>query len=508
MKIISAKQTQRLDAYTIRETPIPSIDLMERAAEAFCHYFIHLKWVNPLHPIYIFCGPGNNGGDGLAIGRILFKKGYRIQIISCEIGRRKSEDFRGNLERLPAYLKDHCIFLHKADSFSFPEGDIYIIDAIFGTGLSRPVTGYWESIITLINQKKAVKIAVDIPSGLFADQSSIGNTIIEADYSISFQLPKFAFMFPENEKTVGDWTAVDIGLSSTFLQTIKTSHFYVNKKMLLPFFKKRKKFGHKGNYGHALLIAGSYGMAGAAVLSSKAALRIGVGLLDIYAPTKLYEILQTAIPEAMLKTIPPPHPKYFSIAPDTQKYDAVGVGCGLGRAKISIQGFSDLLNGQTKPLVIDADALNILAENPNLLALLPTHSILTPHPGEFKRLFGDSKSDFKRLTLQKEWAKSLNIYILLKGAHSCLVTPDGKAYFNSTGNPGMATAGSGDVLTGIITGLLAQSYTAFESALLGMFIHGRAGDLAATKQGKMGLIAQDIINELPNALKELEEFFP
>lgn len=505
MKIITAKQTQALDAYTIRETPIASIDLMERAAMAFCDYFLSLRKVNCLQPIYIFCGPGNNGGDGLAIGRILFKEGYNIQIISCEIGKRKSEDFKTNFERLPGYLKQQTIVLQKGQDLIFPEGDIYVIDAIFGTGLSRPVTGYWGDVIRIINQKNGQKFSVDIPSGLYADQSSAGNISIEADNSISFQLPKLAFMFPENGAAVGQWAAVDIGLSNSFIQELETDYFYVDHKMIIPFFKKREKFGHKGTYGRALLIVGSYGMAGAATLSARAAMRSGLGLLDIYTPAKLYDILQIGVPEAMIQTVPEPHPKYFSIPPDTKKYQSVGIGCGLGQEIITVQGFVDFLKNQTKPLIIDADALNILAAHPSLLELIPANSILTPHPGEFKRLFGNSKSDFKRLTLQKDRAKSLNVYILLKGAHSCLVTPSGKAYFNSTGNPGMATAGSGDVLTGLITGLLAQSYTAFQSALLGMYLHGRAGDLASKKQGLMGLNAQDIIDEIPNALKEFEE---
>lgn len=503
MKILSAKQTSDLDAHTIQTEPITSINLMERAANAYCDYLFGLQIIQHPQPIYIFCGPGNNGGDGLAIARILFQKGFHIQVVICEIGSQKSEDFTINYDRLPSFLHAKAFSVQKGDSFNFPEKEIIIIDAIFGTGLSRPVEGYWGDFIREINRLKALRLAVDIPSGLFADQSSQGNAIIQADYTITFQLPKLAFMFPENAPFVGQWKTVDIGLNTDFIRRSGSSYFFVDQKMVASFFKKREKFGHKGTYGHALLIVGSYGMAGAAVLSGKAVLRSGVGLLDLYVPEKLYEILQISVPEAMVKTDPPPHPKHFSIAFNTHKYEAIGIGCGLGRAEETALAFAEFLDTQTKPLVMDADALNLLAENPTLWDKIPKNSILTPHPGEFKRLFGDSKNDFKRLTLQQEWAKSLGIYILLKGAHSSLVTPEGEVYFNSTGNPGMATAGSGDVLTGIITGLLAQSYSPFESALLGMYLHGSAGDLAAKSLGETSIIAQDVINNLPFAISEL-----
>ena len=505
MKILAASQISQLDAYTIQNEPIASIHLMERAANAYCKTLLALDLINPTHSVFIFCGPGNNGGDGLAIGRILFKKGYRIQIVRCKIGRSTSEDFQINLERLPNFLKQNIITLEKGDSFTFPKEKTFIIDAIFGTGLSRPVEGYWGHLIEEINSIKSLRFAVDIPSGLFTNQSSIGNTIVKADYTITFQMPKLAFLLPENAPFVGYWQAVDIGLNKDFIRQSPTDYYFVDEEFIKPIFLRREKFGHKGTYGHALMIVGSYGMAGAAILSTRAALRAGVGLLDIYVPEKLYEILQTSVPEAMVKTEPSPHPDYFSVAFDTAKYQAVGIGCGLGKAADTARAFGEFLEAQTSPIVIDADALNILASERNFLSLIPPRSILTPHPGEFKRLFGNSENNFKRLTLQKEKAQSLNVYILLKGAHSALATPEGEVFFNSTGNPGMATAGSGDVLTGIITGLMAQSYTPFQSALLGMYVHGEAGNLASQRKGQTGLTAQDIIETIPEVFLRIEE---
>ena len=495
MKILSTTQIRALDQYTIQHQPISSIDLMEQASAAFCDWFMEQFSHFIDQQIYIFCGPGNNGGDGLAIGRLLQHRFFHINIIHCNISEKVSDDFAINLERLP--LREGLTYqkLEKNDNFSkLPEGSI-VIDAIFGSGLSRPIIGYWAQLIAYINSLDVTRISVDIPSGLFAEAQS-GGAIIKADHTLAFQVPKLAFFMPQNFPYVGQWHIRPIGLSQSFIQETKTAYHYIDLAFAKPLFKRRRKFDHKGTYGKALLVVGSHGMAGAATLSAKAALRAGLGLLTLYVPKTLYTILQIAVPEAMVKV--DDNDKDLSELPDTTTYNAIGIGCGLGRATVTKEALSKITNIK-QALVIDADALNIIAASEQGVGHLPKGCIITPHPKEFERLFGKTGNDFERLGVAIQNAQSLGIFILLKGAHTCVACPNGEVYFNSTGNPGMATAGSGDVLTGIITSLLAQGYSAKEAAILGAFLHGLAGDLSAKEVGQEALIASDIIEGISKA---------
>lgn len=489
IKILSAAQIRALDAYTIQHEPISSINLMERASDAFVHWFT--ERIDATHKIGVICGTGNNGGDGLAIARLLKELNYRVQVWIVRGGVNESLDFTFNLNR----LTDKKIVVHnitKASDALFDSCDV-LIDAIFGTGLSRAPEGLYAQVIGAMNGTSALRVAVDLPSGLQADVPSTG-VIVKADYTVSFQLPKLSFLLPQYADVVGEWTTLDIGLSKDFIKSAHTSYAITTSKDCKRIIKPRTTFQHKGNFGHALLIAGSLGKTGAAVLAARAALRAGVGLLTVHIPKSSNIILQISVPEAM--TDIDAHDAFTTYCSNIDQYQTVGIGPGIGQQSETINALSKVLTQCERPMVLDADALNILGSHRELLQLIPKGSILTPHPKEFERLVGEWTSDFQRLEKQKELAAKLKCVVLVKGAYTAVATPEGKIYFNSTGNPGMATGGSGDVLTGILTALLAQGYSSTDAARLGVFIHGKAGDDAARKKGMTALIASDIIDEL------------
>ena len=493
LKILSIPQIRAADEYTIANEPIASIDLMERAAfECFSFIKEHLYKEKLIH---VFCGMGNNGGDGLVIARMLFGADFNVQVFILKYASKYSDDFAINLERLKKETTVSVVELSEGSVLpNISEKDV-VIDAIFGSGLSKPISGWLGEAISKINASNALVLAIDIPSGFFADTLSYPDkgAIIKADYTLTFQFPKKSFLFPECDAYVGDWQVLDIGLHPDYIHSVVTNDFYLTPHFIESIIKPRSKYSHKGTYGHALLIAGSYGMAGAAVLSAKAALRSGVGLLSLFIPKALYAILQTTVPEAMVHTSETD--MHVSGFPDISKYTAIGMGPGIGKHDETAATLKLFIQQSSRPLVLDADALNILSENPTWLAFLPKNSILTPHPGEFERLAGKTSDSFERHQLQLEFSRKFHVIVVLKGAHTCITAPDGKAYFNSTGNPGMATGGSGDVLTGMITSLLAQSYSPLHAALLGVYLHGAAGDKAAIKH-RNGLIARDIVEAI------------
>ncbi len=501
MKILTPKQIRALDAYTIANEPIKSIDLMERAANAFVSWFIQQFPDTERMPVKIFCGPGNNGGDGLAIARLLNTKYYQVTVYICAIGPQKSPDFAKNLKRLPSRRGLPTFTITEGANLIEIEPTAIIIDAIFGSGLNRAVSGYWEKLINHINQLPNRVVAVDIPSGLFAEKHTEGMAI-QADYTLSFEVAKRAFFFPENHQKVGKVFIQPIGLSQIFIQQAETHNYLITKSLIKSVLKKRQKFDHKGTYGHALIITGSLGKMGAAVLATKACLRSGVGLVTTHSPKCGYTILQISCPEAM--TSIDKDADYISECPKLATYKAIGIGCGIDQKKATQIALFEVLKKARQPLVLDADALNILAANPAQLANIPPNSILTPHPKEFERLFGKTENDFARNELQVTKAKELNCVLLLKGANTCIATPAGDCYFNTTGNPGMATGGSGDVLTGILTGLLAQGYTAKAATILGVYLHGLAGDTAAKVIGQESMIASDLIDYLGQTFQQLK----
>jgi hydroxyethylthiazole kinase-like uncharacterized protein yjeF len=500
MKILSSEQIRALDVYTIQNEPIASIDLMERASVAFVKWFTDR--FKPEKEVYIFCGPGNNGGDGLAVARLLALSHYAVRVFIFSSDR-YSQDFSVNLKRLKALVVPTTI-ISGEDIPSLPDGAI-VIDAIFGSGLSRPVQGLYADTIKTINESSVTRVAIDIASGLFCDANNPDPVKVKADYTFTFQLPKLSLLLPQNEDYTGTWMVGDIGLDNGFIALQSSPFSYVDEEEIYSLIKPRKKFSHKGSYGKALILAGSLGMMGAAVLSGKACYRVGTGLVKFHTPKCGVQILQSGLPEAILSA--DPEENFISTLPDLSSFNAIAAGPGWYEGPEAAKVLSELFKSTRVPLVLDAGALNVLSKNKGLLKLLPANSILTPHPGEFKRLAGDFSDDYARLDGLRKFSETYNCIVVLKGANSMVALPDGYVSFNSTGNPGMATAGSGDVLTGIIAGLLAQGYEPPVAAKLGVYIHGFAGDIAAARSGMASLIAEDIIDGIKEFSLRCDRYF-
>ena len=504
MKILSAPQTRDADAATIRQEPIASIDLMERASTEFVRAFTQIFSPHP-HPVYVFCGPGNNGGDGLAIARLLAAREYQVQVFTVQAQDKASDDFATNRDRWQKTQPLQNI-TQAGDIPNIPAQAV-VIDGLFGSGLSRPVAGVFADVIAAINEAAATVVAVDIPSGLFADQPTPPEAaVVQADYTFTFQRPKLSFLLPHHQGWVGQWRALDIDLDPTFLEEVATDYYFTDKTAVQGLRKRRSPASHKGNYGKALLIAGSYGKMGAAVLCARAAKHGGVGLLTLHVPECGYTVLQTAVPEAMVMVDRDAH-RFSQIDVDVlHQYDTLGIGPGLGTDEATVAALRQLLPAARErdlSLVIDADALNICGRHRELLSHLPDRTILTPHPKEFERLTEPARDDFHRLELLRNFCQTHQLHVVLKGRHTAVGAPDGSIYFNSNGNPGMATGGSGDVLTGLLTALMAQQYTPLEAARLGVYLHGLAGDLAAEQMSQEALTASDLVTRFGQAFKQL-----
>jgi len=498
MKLLTGRQIREWDAFTIKNEPISSIDLMERASRCFTDWFVR-RYPSVSRKVLVFCGNGNNGGDGLAIARMLRDNFYDVQVLILRFAGQDTTDFDLNLGRLMRPGDVPVIYIH--DTMPVIPSDSILIDALMGTGVSRTLTGTLADLIMAINKASKYKlISVDIPSGM-PTEGLVTGPAIEASETFTFQVPKLSFFLPENDKFCPSWTVGDIGLLPQYLTSVISEAEMVDQELAASVYHRRTRFQHKGDFGHALLMAGSPGKVGAAVLASRACLYSGAGLVTACIPAEAAQSLIAAIPEAMTLISGNQH---FTGSPltDPDMY-TIGVGPGLGTHQDSIQALAQLLPSVKKPMVIDADALNILALEPSLWDHIPAGSILTPHPGEFRRLFGDFVDSMQMFDIQIQKAEQHDVIIVLKGAFTRIATPHGKVYINNTGNPGMATAGSGDVLTGIITGLLAQKYAPEQAAILGVWLHGKAGDLAADHLSQEALTASDITGHLGQAYKSL-----
>lgn len=490
--ILNASQIRAWDAFTIEHEPIKSIDLMERAALA-CFHWLEMRDLTS-RSFQIFCGKGNNGGDGLALGRILLQAGARVDIYVLSSENMGTADFQCNLLRWKDYSKREIHWLNESKDFPTLVSSSLVIDALFGSGLNRPLEGINVQLIGYLNEHAKEIISIDLPSGLMSDTLKIGVPIIQANHTLSFQVPKLAFYFPENEKFIGEIHLLDIGLSAGFLHHIVPEINLINQELVEKIYKPRQRFSHKGTFGHALLLAGSYGKTGAALLAAKACMHSGVGLLTVGVPQCSYLVLQLGLPEAMV-TSDEKKNKLATIMPNYSNYQAVGIGPGIGTKKKTRQWLLQQLLVIKCPLVLDADALNAIAYEEKWHCI-PENSILTPHPKEFDRLFGLCKNSQERMIKAIEKAKELSCIVVLKGHHTLIATSEGEIWFNTTGNAGMATGGSGDVLTGIITGLLAQGYVPKDAALLGVWLHGKSGDIASKRYGQEALVASQIIEFL------------
>ena len=501
MKFFNTPLIKAIDAYTIEHEPVASIDLMERAARALSAAVLE-RYAG--RTFMVFAGPGNNGGDGLAVARMLHGAGCSVAVCLIDPKGKLSPDCAVNLERLQG---TDVPVVHVQDNFvmpSFPV-DTVIIDALFGSGLDRPVvSGVFADVIRGIDACENDVVAIDMPSGLLGGENEPTlQLIVFATLTLTLQFPKLSQLLAENDMFVGELQVLDIQLSQQAIDETPSPFFYTCKEDILPLLKPRAKHAHKGTFGRALLVAGSRGMAGASVLAARAALRCGVGLLTVHVPSCNNSIVQVAVPEAM--TSIDSCDSCFSDSIDTSRYSAVAVGPGLGQSKESEAALLGLIEKCEVPMVLDADALNILARNPKYMQRLPQGSVITPHIGEFARLFGATDSSYVRLQAAQAYAMTFGVTIVLKGAYAVVVTQLGTFHFNSTGNPGMATGGCGDVLTGCILSLLAQGYAAPDAACLAVYLHGLAGDIAAAEKGQTALVAGDVVDCLPRAWRSLEE---
>lgn len=484
MKILTDTQIKDADIYTIENEPISSIDLMERASNHIAQWMA--ENIDKNSPLLFLVGKGNNGGDGLAVARILYHLGYDCSVYLAYPKESLTEECRHNLERLPAGIKI-------SDSTAVCDKTI-IIDALLGTGVQGEIREPLSSIIQTVNSLPNKVISIDLPSGMISEFGNDKQLIIRADITLALEFPKLAMLLPEAGSHCGKLEIIPIGLSKTYMDNIPTSYHYITDDMIKAMIQKRDSFAHKGTYGHALLVCGSRGMAGAAVLATGAALRSGCGLVTTHIPASERFAVNIAFPSAITSL---DDDDYFSTLPDRlSTYTAIGIGCGLGKMPQTIKAFESLLHSQDKPMVMDADALNIISEYYKFRHHIPEGSILTPHLGELERLVGKWDNEKHKLELARRLAKSLKSIVIVKGAHTMICTPDGDYYFNPTGNSGMAKGGSGDVLTGFITGLLARGYNSFQAAVLGVYLHGMAGDKAASKYGEESMNSRDLIDEL------------
>lgn len=501
MKIFNSEQVREIDAYTIEHEPVFSIDLMERASMSFSNWFC--KKFDVSKEVIVFAGSGNNGGDGLAIARILRSRNFIVTVYLIKLNGRLSPDCETNAQRLKSSASSNYSVLTESSSLPKLKKEYRIIDAIFGSGLSRPVIGFYAEIIKSINKSGAEVISVDIPSGLFGQDNCKNNqeAIIKADYTITFEFPFLSFFFKENKSFVGNWKIVSIGIHAGVVENTKANHFFVKKDFAKSLLKKRDSFSHKGNYGHALIVAGCYGMMGAAVLAVKACLRGGVGLVTSHLPRFGYNIMQSSVPEALISI--DQSDIIFSEVELLEKYNAIGIGPGLNTKSNTSKGVLRLISNSRIPMIIDADAINILSDNKQVLKNLPFQTILSPHPGEFDRLAGKSTTEYERHQKQVKLSKKYGIIIILKGPYTIISLQDGSSFINSSGNSGLATGGSGDVLTGLISSLLAQKYNPSDAAILGVYLHGLAADLALENQSEESLLPSDVIENLGKAFKSV-----
>ncbi len=508
MQLLTAAQIREWDQFTIANEPVSSVQLMERAAASFCQWFSS-QFIKSNSPVTIFCGNGNNGGDGLAIARMLRDHCLDVQVWILRVTEQDSPDFAVNLAKLMGYNDVPISFIHE----HLPEchASSICIDALLGTGVSRPISGMLEKLVTRINETGFQElISVDMPSGLPSD-SLLEGEAVKADIVFTFQLPKRSFFYQEHAPYCQRWVVGDIGLDPTYLATQKGSEHLADLATCSSFLQKRNPFSHKGTFGHAFLLAGSEGKLGAAILAGKAAMRSGCGWATLVVPDGAMNAVHASVNEVMCLA-------QENILSSTEQNEAIfsgeratvrtswGCGPGLGTGNEALTCLKKVLSMAKSPVVLDADGLNLLAANPSLWQLIPENSILTPHPGEFARLFGETTNSIEIINLLKEKAINHNVVIVLKGRYTRITLPDGKMWINTTGNTGMASAGTGDVLTGIITSLLAQRYSSWQAAVLGVFLHGMAGDIALDQQSEESLNATDVIECIGKSFHKLHRF--
>lgn len=501
MKILSVKQLRAADRETVKKQGITSLELMERAGTKVFEVIDRLLQKSSV-PVKVFCGIGNNGGDGLVTARFLLEKGYQVSVYVVSYSEKRSPDFVENYQRfIELNNKWPTAISHDSEFPKIDKGD-FIVDAIFGIGLNRSLNGWVGRLIEHINDSEAYVLAVDIPSGLFADKGkSSGDMVIKANLTCTFQSPKLVFFLPETGIFAGEITILDIGLDREFISGAPAVGVFVTKWIARNLYRQRERFSHKGTFGHVLVIGGSYGKMGSICLCTEAVLRAGAGMATAFIPKCGYEIVQMRIPEAMVLT--DEHPDYIHEIRFDFDPSVICFGVGAGKKKETREAYKNLLSRTKRPMLIDADGLNLISENPGLIDLVPKNSVLTPHPKELERLVGPWKDDFEKIEKTRAFVKAHKLIVVIKGAYTITVSAD-DLFINSTGNPALATAGSGDVLAGVITGLISQGYDPLSAAIFGVYLHGKAGDFAALKPSAESVIAGDICRELGAAFSDLK----
>lgn len=495
MKILNVAQIKECDQYTIKNQPILSINLMEKSGIVCADWL--LKNIESSKNFVIFCGNGNNGGDGLVIARLLFNAHRKVKVYINK-DRKLSKDTEANFQRLPSALSVFDYQEFTSESVSMHD---VIVDAIFGIGLNKKLNGSWANIVNIVNGLRNKRIAIDIPSGISPDTISEDGIIFNANDTLSFQLYKKSFFHPETGVFCGKIHILNTDLSQDYIYNVESNLQVISLALIKSIYKEKKTFSHKGDYGKAIIVGGSYGKSGAVVLAAKSALRSGAGLTQVIAPEVLYQSLLASLPEAMFAVSGNKNINFI----DYIQGATYGIGPGLGEDESAFKALEDFLKIVNLPIVLDADALNILSERKSMISWIPANTIITPHPKEFERLFGKTDNSFQRLELAIEKARSYQIYIVLKDHHTQVITPKGAVYYNNTGNSGLAKGGSGDVLTGLITSLLAQHYTPEDAAILGVWLHGKSADFALEKQSKESLLASDVIDNFAKTFKFLEK---
>ena len=503
MKVLSPEDIYEIEKKTIEIQNISSLDLMNIAAKKCFEWIINNLDYKGKH-FFIFCGIGNNGGDGLVISKLLLNKTDNIKVFIVNFSSDWKKDFITNYQQLKALNIDIEI-INNINEFPKIEDNAIILDCILGAGINRPTKGIIKDVITNINKSDNLKISIDFPSGLMHNKIlKSEESAIFSDTTLTFECPKINFFLSENEKVIGKWYVLDIGLDKESIKKVNSRTHYITLNMIKDIYEKRTKYSSKFNYGHSLLIGGSYGKIGAICLASKSAIKSGSGLVTCFAPKCAYEILQTYIPEVMVKT-----DEDYSFIENisiskSNHYNCIGIGTGMGNNDKTYKSLERFLSENENKLVIDADAINIISNNRHLISMIPKNSVITPHNKEFERLVGKWSNDLEKIKLAEEFSLNYEINLVIKGAHTCITTSNGETYFNSTGNQGMATAGSGDVLTGIITSLISQNYSPSKACIIGVFIHGLSADIAVENNCSFeSLSAEDIISNIGFAFKKI-----
>ena len=499
--LLSIDQIKKWNNFTIENVPILSIDLMERAAGAFFTALCGHSAFSESASFVIFCGNGNNGGDGLAVSRMLRMFGCDVAIYIINVSRITSDDFKLNLNRLDQFDDVRIHYILSSEDFPSLDESQIVIDAILGTGTKGALLGLVDDLVQYLNNAPSYIYSIDVPSGMPANSILRGNAI-KADHFITFQIPKLAFLYKEHEDFCSSWEVVDIGLMPEFLRTIKAENYLLTPASVAPLIRLRRKHDFKANFGHAALICGNEGMLGAAVLAGYACMKSGAGLTTLICESKIHSGLASTHPELLTSDISNITDRNWDEF--NAKFSALGIGCGLGTSALSVQWVESVLKHYKGCTVLDADAINILSDHSELLGFLGANCVLTPHLGEFARLVGFWQDSDQMLAMQRNFSKHYKVYICLKGAFTSISDPSGRIFFNTTGNPGMASAGMGDVLTGLLTGILAQRYTIDHALYIGVLLHGLAGDVALQNESMESLIATDVIQNFGNAYKYLK----